>query len=334
MSRSLRLALCLVALGGGIASAAPAPATVNPLVALDEFNAIIYDNAATTSDIEGAAIVGGNFSGASVFTSSSALTPKNYADLTIFGSALTTVNKISNNDINLDNGGTAYIGRPATKNAEHINGKVIKTTPPATISAFQTAFDSFSAALDGLKSTSSLPTPGNSEVISVTPASDGVAVLDITSGQLESIGSYAYSFNLNKSKSLIINVDASATSYKVDFNGNYNNQGELSTGEDIIWNFYNATSVTLGTQIAGTILAPDANVTNNNAIDGTLVAASWTGSGELHNDLYAGGSPFSPSAAPEPTIWVLMLAGIGGLGLILRRGRKSLRPGCKDTLAA
>ena len=32
---------------------------------------------------------------------------------------------------------------------------------------------------------------------------------------------------------------------------------------------------------------------------------------------------FSVSAAPEPSAWILMLAGVGALGLTLRRSRKT-----------
>ncbi len=40
------------------------------------------------------------------------------------------------------------------------------------------------------------------------------------------------------------------------------------------------------------------------------------------------------SAAPEPSTWLLMLAGIGGIGLMLRRARKTMGFRFKDALAA
>ena len=40
------------------------------------------------------------------------------------------------------------------------------------------------------------------------------------------------------------------------------------------------------------------------------------------------------SAAPEPSTWLLMFAGIGGIGLMLRRAKKSMSFRFKDALAA
>ena len=40
------------------------------------------------------------------------------------------------------------------------------------------------------------------------------------------------------------------------------------------------------------------------------------------------------SAAPEPSTWLLMLAGIGGIGLMLRRARKTMGFRLKDALNA
>jgi len=316
MSKLLSLALGLTALGGGAVSAA----TVNPLIALDQFNAIVFTNASTPSDIEGAAIIGGNFSGATIFNNPVTGTPAGYASLTVFGNT-------TGNSININNGGTAYVG--GTKGAP-INfnggGKYVTTAPPEGISAFQSAFTTFSTSLDGLKATSTLPVTTNNEIIQATPAKDGVAVFDITASQLASIPSF--SFNLNGAKSVIINVSGAS----VDFAANY--QGALSDANDIIWNFYKATSVTLCTQIPGTILAPYANVSNANQIDGVLVAKSWTGSGELHDYAYTGSNPLPVSGAPEPSTWALMMVGIGGLGLSLRRGRKTKGGRVNDAVAA
>jgi hypothetical protein len=115
----------------------------------------------------------------------------------------------------------------------------------------------------------------------------------------------------------VFNVSGSA----IDFKGN--EEGNITgTAGDVIWNFFQATTVDLETQIGGQILAPDAAVTNGNQIDGSLVAKSWNGNGELHSNLFTGISPF---AVPEPGTWALMTVGIGAVGasLRLRRGKTS-----------
>ena len=40
------------------------------------------------------------------------------------------------------------------------------------------------------------------------------------------------------------------------------------------------------------------------------------------------------SATPEPSTWLLMIAGIGGIGLMLRRAKKTTGFGSRDALSA
>jgi choice-of-anchor A domain-containing protein len=315
MTKTLSLALLFAAVAGAAASAQ----TVNPVTSLDEFNAIIFTNATTTSDIEGAAIIGGNFSGATVFINPVTGTPSGFASLTVFGST-------SGNPINLNDGGTAYVGgNKGAKIDFNSGGKYLTTAPAENISAFKSAFTTFSTSLAALTPTSVTPQTNNNEVFEAKPASDGVAVFDLTAKQLDAIPSFK--IDLNGAKSVVINVSGTS----IDFTAN--DESGVNGADDIIWNFYQATSVTLGTQIGGSVLAPGANVKNQNQIDGALVANSMTANGELHDYPYTGASPLI-SAAPEPSTWALMLSGVGLAGLMFRRGRKATAGGLADTAVA
>ncbi len=75
--------------------------------------------------------------------------------------------------------------------------------------------------------------------------------------------------NLNGASTVIVNVSGSS----IDFSAN--EIDSLATSTNVIWNFYQATSVSLGTAINGTVPATLANVTNQNQIDGGLFAQSW-----------------------------------------------------------
>jgi choice-of-anchor A domain-containing protein len=316
MTKTLPLALLFAALSVGAASAQ----TVNPLVALDEFNAIVFTNATTTSDIEGAAIIGGNFSGATVFNNPVTGTPPGYASLTVFGDT-------SGNSININNGGTAYVGGSKGVGINfNGGGKYLSSTPPATISEFKSAFTSFSQSLSTLAATSVVPPTNNNEIFEAKPASDGVAVFDLTASQLANIPSFSVA--LNGATSVIFNVSGSSISYSA------NDESGTTGANDIIWNFYQATSVNLGAQIGGSVLAPLANVTNQNQIDGALVANSLTANGELHDYAYLGSSPLAVAATPEPSEWLLMLVGVGVIGLTIRRHRKAARVRSPDAVAA
>ena len=50
----------------------------------------------------------------------------------------------------------------------------------------------------------------------------------------------------------------------------------------MLWNFTDATSLDFPNEFGGTVLSPYATVSNQAPIDGTLVAAQFSGQGELH----------------------------------------------------
>ena len=56
-------------------------------------------------------------------------------------------------------------------------------------------------------------------------------------------------------------------------------------------------------------MAPYATVTNNSPIDGTLVAASYSGNGELHDYPFRG----TPVRAPEPGGLAILGVALAGL---------------------
>lgn len=305
----MRRSLVAVSLGfalvcGGTTTASATP--ISDTTILDDFNAVIYTNGSTTSDIEGAAVIGGNFSGATVYNNPTSSQPSGYGALTVYGST-------SGNPINIDNGGSAYVGGTHGATVNFNGGGGYIGAPPNTITDFETAMNSLSSSLSALAPTSSLPAltpPVNNLVITAVPNGAGIAVIDMTAAQLALISSF--SINLNGASSLIINVSGSTVNFSA------NDESGTTGANNIIWNFYQASSVDLTTQIGGTVLAPGADVTNNNQIDGVLVADAWTGNSELHDWAFDGPLP-GGSPIPEPATFALLAAGLAGIGLLRRR---------------
>lgn len=93
-----------------------------------------------------------------------------------------------------------------------------------------------------------------------------------------------------------------------------------STYSNILWNFYDATSLNLGNGWKGNVLAVDADVKIANDIDGSLAAKSYTGSGQIHHYYWDYTPP--ETEVPEPSILILLMAGLGMLGLGRLRRRQ------------
>lgn len=148
--------------------------------------------------------------------------------------------------------------------------------------------------VEGRRQSGTLPTTGNNEVIKAIPGANGIAVIDLTAAQLAAIPSF--SINMNGASSLIFNVDGSSASF------NANDLSGTTGANNIIWNFYNAAgTVAINTQIGGTVLATGATVTNNNQIDGAMVANNWTGSGEVHDYQFTGTLPTTGGSSGTTT---------------------------------
>lgn len=294
----------LILLGAALAAMA-GPALAGPISAaaiLQQYNLVVFGDAATQADIEGAAVIGGNLRGATIYNHPRAAQPAAGA-LTVYGST-------SGNPINLNNGGNAYVAGTRGAIVNFNGGGSYQPSSPYVIDDLRSPLTALSASLAGLAATSLLPAPTNNEVITAVPGRGGIAVFNVTAADLAAIPSYR--IDLNGASSVIFNVAGDSASFGANL------QGGIGAAEHILWNFYEATGdVILRTQLSGSVLAPYATVTNDNEINGVLVARQWNGRGEIHDWQFAGSLP-SPEpgggpAVPEPAS-VLML--LGGLAIL------------------
>jgi len=68
---------------------------------------------------------------------------------------------------------------------------------------------------------------------------------------------------------------------------------------NIVWNFYEATTVNLGSHnMMGQVLAPYATVSSSNNIDGSVYAKALDSNGEIHFPGYDG----NIKLVPEPSV--------------------------------
>lgn len=291
------------------------------------YNAIIFNNLNTTSDIEGRTFVGNNFTGGN--SSNLGIHLKS----TISPSDRTFVvgnNLASGNPINLQRG-SLYIDGSTNGRIINYNGggsTVIDHSIDAQLATIRDYAISQSLLLRDLAADSTVTLPADQPAPTkfyATAGADGVAVFNVSAASIFS-NSKGQQFELiadASTASIVINVSGTSVNWT---NGNMvgsftNNYWQGHT----IWNFYEATSINFnGHNFHGAVLAPLASVTTSAVIDGLVVANNLTTTSEVHlpdsNSLNAYAYEGYAAPIPEPGSAIFLIAA-AGLILISRNRR-------------
>lgn len=130
--------------------------------------------------------------------------------------------------------------------------------------------------------------------------------------------------NAGAYKTTVINV-IGAGDYTYLLNNN-DNQG--SNNQNVIWNFQDASSIALNSFFHGSLLATNSTVSNQTAVEGSVVASAFRQNGEVHLGTFAGTSAIVPApstttgAVPEAATWAMMVIGFGAIGGTIRSQRR------------
>ena len=336
--------------------AAPAWAQSQPLGldAMSDYNLIVLGDLTSSSEVEGRTFVGGNLGGNSSNYEISSSVPA----LTSSVPGLTVVGNVTGGTKNLDNGSGAIVGGNVSSGF-NLNGAAQTVDVGGTISntnvnqntvvsglaasnpafaqsltqygsAIGTSMTGLSYQLSVLPGTASVVTMnGSTGVFSVPPNATTPTVFNLTASQLSSMS--AIQFNTDGSNLVVVNVTGASVALSQNFLGGTNN-----LGQSVIWNFPNATSLSLTTAWGGSVLAPLAAATTSNYIQGSGVFGSLTQNGEMHIGTLGGSYslPSSPlggsttsttssssGGADVPEPGMIALFAIGAAGLIWRRRR-------------
>jgi choice-of-anchor A domain-containing protein len=306
--------------------------------ALSGFNLIVFGDAASSSHVDGRAIIGGNLSGGDYVQHPADTPVSGHAGLTVGGNAtgvnvnalgIVTGGNLANANINGGastvlgnannvnfNGGAAYVGGSAINS--NLNGGLSASQPSNAETAddaaqLKTAMLDFSKQLALLTGTGSdVSIAGNRATFSAVAGLDGVAVFDLTAIDTELFKLGEFEFVLNGATTLIFNIDDSDVSIAANFLAG----SAKSIAPFALWNFYNAENLVVEREFGGTILAPGAAFRNENNIEGTVVVGSLLQHGEIHLQPFV---DIPPTSVPEPGSIALLLAGLAALSC--RRSR-------------
>ena len=152
----------------------------------------------------------------------------------------------------------------------------------------------------------------------------GVAVFAISDlkGQLN--GKIQLIVNEGSGYDLIV-INVAGTTVSLPSSINFN--GAATLGQKVIWNFFEATSVNLGSKSwYGSVLAPNAELRINNFIQGSVVAKSLVQNGAIKMNNFSSAVNVNEMRAgiPEPATWAMMILGFGAIGAVVRRRRAAL----------
>lgn len=179
---------------------------------------------------------------------------------------------------------------------------------------FTDAFTNLSVALAGLSlanNPSSITQGGQGPIFNAVKGANAFALFNIDAALL---ASPELNFNVAAGAfPIIVNVTGTTVNWTANAVGGFNG----SLNQRIIWNFKDATSISFQRIVHGSVLAPNATVSNTTPIEGSLVAKTFVQGGEVHLGTFNGTIPFV--AVPEPASWAMMIAGFGLAGASLRR---------------
>lgn len=291
----------------GLAASAALVASAHASV-ITQYNQIVLGNLSTAHDTEGNAYIGGVLSGGAA-NFGTHLAPAAWTNrdvLTVAGN--TTLGNINlsagdfhrtgsrSGNLNLNGGGT-----------EKVDG--VPASMLATISSDLQAQSSFYAGLSA-NSTVQSPSgqPGPMRFIASPSGSSNVAIFTVSASALASGLVQQIELVPNGASSIVINVTGSSLNFAGgNFVGDWLTPAVRAT---TIWNFQSATSINLDRNWNGSILAPNASLTNSTAIDGSVFVRSMTQNGEVHMPTYTGYVPSSTTLAAM---------GLAGLTAVRRR---------------
>ncbi|MCP4236744.1 MAG: choice-of-anchor A family protein [Aestuariibacter sp.] len=280
------------------------------------YNLILKNDLDTSSDIEGRLLVGGNVNMAGKSLKVGSLLG---ADPTV--DAVTIVGDIKANDVQALNGNIVYGGNKYSTNLIVNSGNTATAVSQGLLQAeFNSVYQSVIDDSNYYKTLAANGTFNTSDMNNLkfeSNSSDDLLVFNINGTDLLN-GSFSFGFT--PTVPIIINVAGTgALNINSKALGNFSKE----VASLVLWNFFDYTSIGFnGDGWNGSVLAPNADITSGTgSLDGGFAALSYTGTVELHNQLFTYEPPGETPGVdvPAPPVFFLLFGGLIATMALRRR---------------
>lgn len=310
------LVLAMAVLGGGSARAA----VLNLMAPVGGANLYaIHDFTASSSDVEGAVVAGGN-----VTISSYSINHNGKDAFGKDGYALVAGGNLALTGGSIENG-KAYVG--GTSSLTWAATPDMTTQNPVDFAAASAYYKGAAGALSDLDPTGAVSRLWSG--VKVTGSGKGgVDVFDVSSDLFANSSSWTLE-QLVPGETLVFNVSGKA--------GTFNNGGisfEPLAGYNVLFNFYEATSVDVR-GVTGSVLAPYATQTADwGVINGNVIVDTWSSTVQVNSNHYFNAVDIAGlklestddkagAHVPEPGSVALVLGGLAAAGIVRRQRRRA-----------
>lgn len=210
---------------------------------------------------------------------------------------------------------------------------IVGGTSPIDLAAERTAMQTLNSNLSKLASNGTVgcgaSCDSNWPVLQLSGSSTTLNVYTLTAAQFEDNQLDFIVPDSQSGATIIVNVLGTGLtlSKAIEINGAQESDSNDNNNQ-ILFNFVEATSVTINAQYDAAMLAPYATLSGTSQMGGNFIVATVGATGEVHNDEFTGTIPpfTTTTVTPEPASLTLMGTGILFMaGLLFWRG-KSLAP--------
>lgn len=297
-------------------AATPALAASSSLGLAGNYNVFVFGNYSTgewgSGHIHGNLAAGGNVTAYSLSVAQDSSTSKEKKTLVVGGSFKADQGNLFKGEAHV---GTTWTNRSASTFTLNPGTSLTENSSPIDFAAQRTKYQNMSTSLAALAATGTVvDTDGNYGMEFVGDGTNNTQIFNIAGSMLQD-GTYSAIdglFDTASNATVVINVSGSIIADNISSV----KQSFRDYAGTVLFNFYEATSLTLNGEFWGSILAPYADVVaGGGEFHGTLIAESFTGTRQFHNLKFTG-------EVPTPIPGSIALLGTGLIGLLGWRKRR------------